>query len=367
MWKLTIFSLLLLLAPVGVFAAEVQGLYEAEVPVVSQKHSERATAMVSALTEVLAKVSGRRAAALQAELASALQRPARFLEQYSYRELPAELGVQHAPVSGVSPDEKSQLLLFRFDKAAVDKLLRDNGLPVWGATRPATLVWLAVQNSEQRYLLSSDSVGPVRELLTREARRRGLALYLPLLDLEDQKNLRFADVWGNFREPILRASARYRTETVLVGKLYRSASGGWQGQWSLLEDGQAAHAWTGNGALPVEVINTGVAGAIEALAARYAPAAGGQGADLLPVTVAEVRTLADYARVSRYLQSLQQVAHVQLSQVEADRVTFELDVEGGPEAFRQTIALGSVLVLQTPTANEARWMPPDAQVYRLLP
>lgn len=365
MWKLTICSLLLLLLPAGVFAAEVQGLYEAEVQVFSQKRSERATAMVSALAEVLAKVSGRRNTGLQPGVASALQRPARFLEQYRYRELPAELETQRTPVTGVSPGGKPQLLRFRFDKLAVDKLLRSNGLLVWGATRPAALVWLAVQDDGRRYLLGSDSAGPVRGLLTREARRRGLALYLPLLDLEDQTNLRFADVWGNFREPILRASVRYRTEAVLVGKLYRGASGGWQGQWSLLEDGQVVHAWTGNGALPAEVIDVGVAGAVEALAARYAPAVGGQLVGLLPVTVTEVRSLADYVRVSRYLQSLQQVMHVQLLQVEADHITFELDVEGGSEAIRETIALGSVLVPQAP--DETRWISLTAQVYRLLP
>jgi len=317
-------------------AAEVSGLYEAEIPVFSQKRSERATAMVSALAEVLAKVSGRQDAALVRGVARATRSPAHLLQQYRYRTLPV----------GPDGEEDAQVVLFRFDKTAVDKVLRDNGLPVWGATRPASLVWLAVEDEGRRYLVGEDSPEPLRALLMDEARRRGLALRLPLMDLQDQRALGFADIWGGFSDVILRASRRYRTEAVLVGRLYRPVGGDWQAQWTLLE-GPDMHSWSGTGILPAEVIDVGVAGAIETLAARYAPA-GGQGpAGQLPLVIADVRTLQDYARVTRYLVSLQQVSGLQVSRVEADRITFELEVDGGPEAISQIIALGDVLAPAT--------------------
>jgi hypothetical protein len=191
-----------------------------------------------------------------------------------------------------------------------------------------------------------------------------------LLDLQDQHSLPFADVWGGFRDPILRASARYRTESVLVGRMYLTPGGEWQAQWTLLEGGQM-QSWGGSGALPVEVIEEGVAGAIDVLASRYAPVAGEQ-TGLLPVTIVDVRTLRDYARVTQYLQSLQRVEHVQVTRVDADQVTFELDVEGGPEAIAQTIALGSVLrryqAIPTSTDGELlNWAQRNTQTYQLLP
>jgi len=362
---------LLMVLPMVTMAAEVSGLYEAEVQVFSQKRSERATAMAAALAEVLARVSARRDAAQRKGIAQSIRRPARFLQQYRYHalsEAQREQALQEAALSGVS-EADPQIVLFRFDKAAVDKVLRDNGLPVWGATRPATLAWLAVQDEGQRYLLSADSSEPVRELLVHEAQRRGLALLLPLMDLQDQQALSFADVWGSFREPILQASLRYRTESVLVGRMYRTASGEWQAQWTLLEGGQT-QSWAVAGALPVEVIDEGVSGAIRVLASRYAPVAGEQ-ADLLPVTIIDVRTLRDYARVTRYLKSLQQVEHVQVTQVDADQVIFELDVEGGPEAIAQTIALGHVLKrYQLPMVENGEgdsWIRRNTQIYQLLP
>ncbi len=361
---------LLMVLPIVGMAAEVSGLYEAEVQVFSQKRSERAKAMATALAEVVVKVSARRDAAELKGVVQSIRRPARFLQQYRYRALPKEQReqtLQAATLSARGADP--QIVLFRFDKAAVDKMLRDNGLPVWGATRPATLVWLAVQDEGKRYLLGADSPEPVRELLAREAQRRGLALLLPLMDLQDQRALPFADVWGNFREPIMQASLRYRTESILVGRMYRTASGKWQAQWTLLEGGQT-QSWAAAGTLPVEVIDKGVFGAIKVLASRYAPVAGEQ-ADLLPVTIIDVRTLRDYARVTRYLKSLQQVEHVQVAQVDADQVTFELDVEGGPDAIAQTIALGRVLRRYQPpmTADGERISRPkrNTQTYQLLP
>lgn len=371
LWRSGALALILMMLPLVGMAAEVSGLYSAESQVFSQKRSERTTAMVSALAEVLVKVSGRSDVALLPGVAKATRSPGKFLQQYRYRALSAEereRALQEAAASNVKAADP-QIILFRFDKAAVDKVLRDNNLPVWGSTRPATLAWLAVQDEGNRYLLANDSLEPVQEMLTREARRRGLALLLPLMDLEDQQGLSFADVWGGFRDPILRASARYRTESVLVGRMYRTNGGEWQAQWTLME-GPQIQSWAAAGVLPAEVIDEGVSGAIEVLASRYAPVAG-EVAGLLPVTVGDVRNLRDYARVTRYLQSLQPVGQLQVTRVAADQVTFELDVKGGPEAIAQTIALGNVLrpYQPVPAANGElmHWVERNAQTYQLLP
>jgi hypothetical protein len=367
MWKSTVcrWWCVLLLLPCLAHGAEVKGLYEAEVQVFSQKRAERATAMGSALAEVLSKVSGQRDAALAHGVATAIRRPAAFLQQYRYRALP------DADKLVVAPGEEPQMVVFRFDKQAVDKLLRDNGLPVWGATRPATLVWLAVEDDGQRYLVGSDSPETIRNALERESRRRGMALVLPLLDLEDQIKLRFADVWGGFRDPVLSASARYHTEAVLMGRMQHTAGGEWRGSWTLLE-GHTVQSWDTGGVLAEEVVDAGVAGVVEQLAARYAPASGTQQAGPLALTVTAVHNLADYARVSHYLQSLQQVTSLQATRVDADQVSFALGLRGDADSLAQTIALGNVLVAAKPQAPPAAGVSTaqdtaTTAMYQLLP
>lgn len=346
------FGWLLLVFPWWAHGAEVTGLYEAEVQVFSQKSAERATAMVSALAEVLAKVSGQRNAALNHGVAEAIRQPGTFLQQYRYLALP------DAEKLALQPGDEPQLILFRFDKEAVDKALRDNGLPVWGAVRPATLVWLAVEDAGQRFLLGSDMPEPVRRALDREARRRGLAVVLPLLDLEDQARLRFADVWGNFNEPIMAASVRYRPEAVLVGRMQRTPAGEWTGNWTLLQ-GDASQGWESRGVLAEEVVDAGIAGVVEALAARYAHAAGQQ-AEVLSMTVTSVHGLRDYARVIQYLQSLQQVTRVQPLRVDAEQIGLELGLRGDAAGLAQTISLGRVLA---PVQSGQT----SALVYQLMP
>jgi len=363
-------GLLLILAclPASSFGAKVSGLYEAEVKVFSQKRSERSLAMISALAEVLAKASGQRDAFKVGNVSKAAKRPARYLQQYSYRALSDE--ERQRDLDSANPGAEPQIVLFRFDKAAVDKLLRDNDLPVWGSTRPATLVWLAVEDEGRQYMVGSDSIEPLRKQLLRESRRRGLAALLPLMDLQDQGALSFSDVWGGLSDSINQASLRYKAEAVMVGRLYRPRGGEWQGQWTLMENG-TLQSWRGVGVLPGELLDEGVAGAIDVLASRYAPAAGLQ-TGFLPVTVTSVRNLDDYARVSRYLKSLQQVSQLHTSRVEADRITFELDMRGSPESFSKTVSLGNILTpyqaLPGETGEAAvSWASSFSQVYQLLP
>lgn len=332
-WVFLALSLLALPLP----AAEVKGLYEAEMQVPNQSRSERGLAMSAALAEVVTRVSGRREARLQPKVAAAIRRPARLLQQYRYRPLPEDLR------EVALPGEDPQLVFFRFDKQAVDRLLRDSGLPVWGATRPSVLAWVAVADGGRRYLLGADSPDELRELVEQEARRRGLPLMLPLLDLQDQRQVSFADVWGRFREPVLAASRRYRPEAVLTGRLGRTADGEWQAEWSIIE-GRDADSWRADGVLAAEVVEEGVAGALGWLAARYAPLGGGSEEGRLRVRVGDVRDLGDFARVERYLQSLQQVTQVQAREVAPGRVEFMLDLQGQADGMAQTIALGRVLL-----------------------
>ena len=361
----TIFGaiLVLCLLPTAILAAEVRGLYEAEMQVPDQTRSERGLAMSAALAEVVTKVSGRRDARLQPKVAQAIRRPAQLLQQYRYRALPEDRQGE------LIPGEDPQRVYFHFDKKAVDRLLRDSGLPVWGATRPAVLAWLAVEDGGRRYLLGADSPDVLRQLVAREAKRRGLSLLLPLLDLQDQRQVSFADVWGRFRDPVLQASQRYRPEAVLMGRLLRTVGGEWLAEWWIVE-GKDSERWRANGALPAEVLEEGMAGAVSWLAQRYAPLEGSSEAGHLWVTVDAVRSLADFARVEGYLRSLQQVAHVRVRQLQAGRVDFRLALQGSPKGVAQTIALGRLLIpaasgSELAGSGTAAILPIDGQHYLL--
>ncbi|MGD8939235.1 MAG: DUF2066 domain-containing protein [Gammaproteobacteria bacterium] len=330
-------------------AAIVDGLYEAEVLVQSQSRSERDQAMSKALAQVFQKVSGRSSAQTIPGIADAISHADRFLQQYLYR----GLHETQYPVPLAEPN--SQLAWFRFDEHAVNRVLRDNNLPVWGRTRPATLVWLGIEQNGSRYMLGSDSAEELRDVLEYEAQRQGMALVLPLLDLQDQRTLSFADLWGDFQDSILNASSRYQAEAVLVGRISLTSSDVWQGRWTLYESGRSV-SWQSQGNYSDEVVSTGVAGTVEALANRYAQAPSDDKPGVVLLAVTGVTSLKDYARVSSYLSSLELVKDIQPTVIGDNSARFRLDIRGNGEGLAQTIKLGNVLqeeqiTIETPMPN----------------
>jgi hypothetical protein len=362
---------LLLLPAASLLGAEVQGLYESDVRVFSQDGNERVEAMKTALSEVLVRVSGREAVLHAIAVQKALANPASLLRLYGYRAQTTaekEAYLEELKLNPPAEDKgrtEPQMVSFSYDKAAVDKLLLDSGYPVWGTTRPAVLVWLALQDEQGRYLLGADAAAhPVNKLLYQEARARGLAVVQPLLDATDLEAVSVADVWGALAEPLHKAAARYRAEAVLVGRIAPGPANTWQAQWSLLE-GAAGKTWQADADSRRGVIRAGVNGVTEALAAQYVPFSRVVQSGTLSLLVLGAKSLADYARVSAYLQSLQSVTQVHLARVEPDRLHYELRIEGNAAGVARTIALGNVLRAGPVEGGAA---PDDReQVYQLLP
>ena len=326
-------------------AAVVEGLYESEILVASQSKSLRDEAMKSALIEVMTKVSGRPSIASVPELSKALSSPADYVQQYRYRKIPEKSFLTTEAAAG------SQLLWIRFDENAVNKLLQKNNLPVWGRTRPATLVWLAVEQDGARYLVGSNAQEEVRFILDDLAKKKGIALVLPLLDLQDQGKVDYSKVFGNNQESIFLASSRYQAESILVGTLHYGASEKWQGRWILYEGGQGL-SWTSQGGNAVEAISSGVLGTLEILGSRYAQVYDNSSAGVFEIAVVDVNTLDKFAKVENYLESLEQVKNIYPTHVGNNSVTYRLDIRGNAQGLIQTIKLGNVLTATSPFEGE---------------
>ena len=315
-------------------AAEVSGLYEAEVPVSSQEDADRESALGLALRQVLSKVSGRREVGSNPILAVALDTPGRFVQQYRYR-------IARTTESFSTAQEEMRLWA-RFDADLVDGLVRDAGLPVWGRSRPALLVWLAIDTGARRELLAADHDAGYFASLRESAARRGIPLVAPLLDLQDRAAVRTAEIWTGFFDDLRLASARYDSGAVLVGRLRRLSSSLWEAQWSLLFEDAEQH-WTTRSDLPELLFEDGVHGAADLLAARYASLADQLSTGTVELVVTGVHTLEDYARILQYLSALDGVERVEVDTVEPGQVRFRVDARGGRSAIRQIIAFGSML------------------------
>jgi uncharacterized protein len=322
-------------------AVEVPGLYEAEVPVTGQSAAERVAASRTALEDVLVKVSGNADIAQNPQIEPMLTEAEQWVQRYQYRTIPS------SGTAMPSTEAPTQLLWESFDRQTINQHLYDAGIPVWGVNRPATLLWLAIENGGDRYLVGGDNSPDIQAAVNDQAHSRGLPLNVPLLDLQDQGALAVADVWGDFSDMIFKASARYQSDAILVGRVYAVAAGQWQSHWTLYHRGSVT-SWESAPGSQDAAIAAGIYGAtaefVKLYALKITPGVG----NTVVLSIENINSLADYARVTHYLQSLDPVADAQVEKVEGSNVSFLIKVRGQISGLIQTIALGNTLIAVSP-------------------
>ena len=333
-------------------AIKVPGLYEVEVPVADQSEKARLEGLQTAFRMVLIKLTGDRQAAGRRSLLPLMQRAQDYLQQYRYREVSNTVDIE-----GQTPLLVSETRLWlKFDEDNLNRALRNLGVPVWGNERPSTLVWLAVSDESGRHLTGLEDGGDYIEPIERRARQRGIVLIYPLLDLDDSNNIRASDIWGGFRRPILQASTRYQADVILSAAIETPVPGIWEARWTAYIDNQLAN-WTSESDVLEAVLDEGVDRLADILAAQFASRAEIGESRQIHVSVADVFSVDQYARVLEYLSSLNSVADVEVVEVENGRVEFVLQAHGGELAVNQAIELGRVLDGIGANSNHYRLLP----------
>jgi len=159
--------------------AAADGLYTGQVPVASQSEADTAAGLSTALAQVLATLSGDKAALNRPGVAKAVAQPNRYVQQYHFAQ---------------SADNGQRLMLVaQFDHAAIDRLMTDLGLArtdtpadtlAGGApaadTRPQTFrVWVSGVNSPLDYARAVGTLARndlVRSVQAEAARNDGVQL-----------------------------------------------------------------------------------------------------------------------------------------------------------------------------------------------
>lgn len=346
-----------------VFAAEeVRDLYEAEVEVADKGAELRREAFGAALLQIVVKASGSRDSAASPVIAEAMTSPDRFVQQFRYENapLPETAGDSVQATGTAAEGERTFNLWVQFDARAVDDLIREAGLPVWGRVRPSVLVLVAVESGGRRELVSSDDQRGWAAFIQNVAATRGVPMLLPLMDLEDRARLRASDVWAGFDDNARRASQRYQSEAVLLGRVYELTPDYWEARWRLLLE-DTRNEWLDQGEGLDAVLLAGVHETADRLASRYGGFTGTTAASGVQIDVTGIRSLRDYARTLKYLGSLDEVSRVDVVEVDSGNVSFRVDARGGRETVRQVIALGRTL------AEEGQSDFSAGLKYRLLP
>lgn len=316
--------LLFLLPPAPAHGVVVSDLYQVTVSVSGESDEALSEGYRRGLEQVLVRVSGDPDVAGRGDLGQTLEDAKSLVDTWQ-----VERG-----------DDGDDQLRMQFSRQGVNQALADADAPVWGASRPLTLAWVAVQDGGDRGLLVETGDASGQDLsaeLRRAARKRGLPLALPPADRATDRRL-LSEVWGQFMGQVSRASSGLDHDLLAVVRVTRR-NGGWQASWVYegagIEQSRSVSADTEE-ALARKVTDAWA----EELASRYAVTGGDvQTGPRVRLVVEGVDSPATYAGAKRALSQLNPVASVGAVEVSGDRIVFLVEYRGEVEQLQQNLAL----------------------------
>lgn len=341
---------LILTAPFALQAplARAAGLYEADVPVASQDNSERDAGIRRALQAVLVKVSGSRHVLQNPQIAEAVSgAPGRVLQFY-FRSI------------SLPPDEAgvvaTELRLFAsFQPATIDELLRRAGEPRLSANRPASLMWLAIDEGAGPRLASREGDPVSIAWLEHHAAARAVPLRFPSLDLEELGVVSAETVAALDDAALVAPSARYGAGTVVIARLVRGGTGEWIGEWKL-RTGEDVTSGQGQAPARSAVTEQLVADVAESLSTHFAVRAGLENAEELRLRVDGITSLQDYRALAAQLGRLGSVRQALPGLIERDTVYVDLLTDSGIDSVMQELSLVPQLRPEgEPAERRFRW------------
>lgn len=341
-------ALLALGLPVSVSAIEVQDLYQDSVIISNQSRQARTTAQRDVFRKVLIKVSGSRKVLEHTEIKTAVNRVNRYLNQYRFSR-----NVQNQAVIEAS-----------FDEGKVNRLLRVNGLPIWGKRRPSILLWMAAEHidTQNRQAISKDLYPQQLQLIEQLSKDRGLPIILPLYDLQDNKAVSVSDIWGYFFDHIKQSSSRYKSDAIIISRLWpepadktpliaatslpgvgvlanEAPAVNWQLEWRLYEKGQLVAMESRHGT-PGKLFKALINTTADRYAAEYAvDALDLDNATRIVLTVTNVAQVSDLINAEKLLISFSAVSDVLLKRFKGDSAEFEVALVGELLDLVQGLAL----------------------------
>ncbi len=312
-------------------------LYDVEVLVPDESADTRWRVFKEGLDEVFIRISG------DSFVMDKLKRPpaSRYIKQYSYD-----------PVANPVVNDDDEILAHRlkiqYNGSAMAKYLRDNGFPVWGEHRPDVIVWLAIRDGRNEYVLKDNDQSLLKVAADDALHRRGIPDRWPLYDYKDRKILKVADIRGGFRDPVLNASKRYGRGPALAGSLIWNGKT-WQSSWSLLMANANRH-WSIEDADYSQLINKAIDQAADAMGAVFAIHGVGKNQQQATVRlqIQAVSSIQKYRKLENYLRDLSAVAQITPVQVNGQNAMFDVTLRSNKEEFFNLIKNDAELIEAAP-------------------
>lgn len=313
-------------------------LYEAQVPVNDQSDQQREIALAQAFSDVVLKITGKE---LSVEAPKLLAQLDRYVAQHGY----------------VSKNNQQHLKVL-FDQAQMDVWLQQHQLQKWSGHRPSVLIWLAIESEGQRRLFHPELDQGLPVALQEISDKRGMSLFFPLMDIQDQSSVILGDLWGGFHDPVKQASVRYSADILVVAKLKQLSESNWDADWQWL--GKDQESWISQGQTKEAALSKGVNNLLGKInryyqatprPARQQPAVAGNTTPLasnsIKIAISGVNSLHAYNQVKGFMQGLSSADQAKIKSSRGDVLIYEISLSHSIDQLKQELSLGGVLVFES--------------------
>ena len=311
-------------------------LYSTSVELLSQSDAARNAAIAKALVQVINQLTGRQDAGSNPVVRGAMANAPKWVQSSSGGNSASD--AEGNTLVGGAPVLKARLQV-SFDPNPVDSLIAAAGFKYWTGERPKPLLWLSIDDGRGPRLVTAKELNVIKSLTDRGL-QRGIRFQVPQGTPADQSAL--PSVLALDGGAVAAVAARYRVDTLLIGKVYRSVSG-WSAWWLLWQDGAELSRWPVTKPDARSVIASGADGVADYFAKRDAAHLDAGRSGLIRMEIADVRTLEDYVRVISFLQTHASVRRVDIELAAPDRLALRVDLRSGVNAFRGLMRTSTVL------------------------
>lgn len=343
--------LMVFLSSLGWAAEQVRDMGSVRLWAQDRTAHQRNDILSEALADVVVRISGQQGSLSSNPVQQWLQRPADYLVSYVY-EQPSQVELEDRQALGLATD--GMWLKLIFDDRALSQIMRELGVPVWGNSRPRVVGWWGMDVGSQRFLIGRTEDSAQSRAFRRAAAIRGVPLVLPKLDAEDRSRIGREGVFGFAADPVIQGSKRYAADAILVGRAKRIGNR-WQASWQLYANSESY--WFEETADSVEALaELAFASVAEQLSSLYAVTTTFGENGQVGLRVIDVRDYGSYVSIQRYLERLNVVNKVHLSQVRGDQLQYQLNLDGDVGQLQKALSLGGKLVA-TGNAPQAWTLP----------
>lgn len=313
-------------------AVTVSGLYAVEVPIAGASQGQLAKGYADGLAKVFVRVSGTRDVLAQDGVEAVLTDAESLLLSYQV----------------LRGDSGESRLRMAFGAVGVNRALASIDAPVWGANRPLTLAWVAVEDRGSRSLITerqgsgasggNSATDAWQRAFNQAAGDRGLPVALPPAGFSGDREL-LSDIWGQFINRVRDVSEDINHDALALVRVNRSG-GQWRAGWvfdgTVMDSGEESVTAATPQALAQAVVNRWA----ELYANRFAVAAGEVGeSPQVDIVLRGVTSLADYGTINKILEGLTPVVSVGASRVRGEQLTLRVAFSGELDQLKEYIAL----------------------------